>query len=184
VLRLQVLWWDVRPHPRLGTLEIRALDAQSSLDDLAGLVALAHCLAAHEATAPSVGETSAEVLREFSFRACRDGLEAQLLLGTLRPARELACHAIELASAYAADLGCWDELMGLHALVETGNGATRQRRHEPEGGLRLLLRRLADETVRGSTATSSTSSVIALHDTPGSGSRQVAAMTATAGAAA
>ena len=42
-------WWKLRPHPRMGTVEIRALDAQSSLDDLAALVALAHCLARHEA---------------------------------------------------------------------------------------------------------------------------------------
>src|SRR4051794_5386765 len=83
------LWWDVRPHPRLGTLEIRALDAQSSLDDLAGLVALVHCLAVHEATTPPARVASPEVLRELSFRACRDGLEARLPLGgALRPARE------------------------------------------------------------------------------------------------
>jgi glutamate---cysteine ligase / carboxylate-amine ligase len=142
------LWWDVRPHPRLGTLEIRALDAQSSLDDLAGLVALIHCLAVHEATAPAGRPPSAEALRELSFRACRDGLDAKLRLDDgLRPAREVAYRAIALAGAYAADLGCWDELMLLHRLLEAGNGAQRQRRHEGEGGMRLLLRRLADETV-------------------------------------
>src|SRR3954447_2123949 len=141
------LWWDVRPHPRLGTLEIRALDAQSSLADLAGLVALVHCLAVHEASEPPVRVASAEALRELSFRACRDGLDARLLLdGELRPVREVACHAIEIASAYAADLGCWDELMSLHAMLAAGNGAVRQRRHDSEGGLQLVLRRLADET--------------------------------------
>src|ERR1019366_9517830 len=35
-------WWKMRPHPRLGTVEIRALDVQSALQDTAGLVALAH----------------------------------------------------------------------------------------------------------------------------------------------
>src|SRR4051794_6859496 len=143
------LWWDVRPHPRLGTLEIRALDAQSSLDDLTGLVALVHCLAVHEATAPAGRPASAEALRELSFRACRDGLDARLRLDdALRPAREVAHRAIALAGAYAADLGCWDELMLLHRLLEDGNGAQRQRRHERDGGMRLLLRRLADETAR------------------------------------
>src|SRR4051812_29279325 len=142
------LWWDVRPHPRLGTLEIRALDAQSSLDDLAALVALIHCLAVHEATAPAGRAPSAEALRELSFRACRDGLDARLRLGdALRPAREVAYRAIALAGAYAADLGCWDELMLLHRLLAEGNGAQRQRRHEREGGMRLVLRRLADETL-------------------------------------
>src|SRR3954451_17613479 len=68
------LWWDVRPHPPLGRFEIRSPEAQSSLDDLAGLVALIHCLAVHEATAPPARQASAEALRELSFRACRDGL--------------------------------------------------------------------------------------------------------------
>ena len=39
-------WWKLRPHPRLGTVEVRALDAQASLEDTAGLVALTHCLPA------------------------------------------------------------------------------------------------------------------------------------------
>ena len=59
----------------------------------------------------------------------------------------MAYRAIALAGGYAAELGCWDELMLLHRLLEEGNGAKRQRRHEREGGMRLVLRRLADETV-------------------------------------
>ena len=47
-------WWKLRPHPRLGTVEIRALDAQASLEDTAALVALTHCLARHAAR-PSPG---------------------------------------------------------------------------------------------------------------------------------
>src|SRR4051794_12940207 len=164
------VWWDVRPHPRLGTLEIRALDAQSSLDDLAGLVALVHCLAVHEATTPPARGERAEVLRELSFRACRDGLDARLLLdGTLRPVREVACHAIELASAYAADLGCWNELMTLHDLLRDGNGAMRQRRHEHEGGMRLVLRRLADETLGTSAMSSAIRRFARRHDVPAAG---------------
>jgi glutamate---cysteine ligase / carboxylate-amine ligase len=177
------LWWDVRPHPRLGTLEIRALDAQSSLDDLAGLVALVHCLAVHEATAPPARGASPEVLRELSFRACRDGLEARLILeGGLRPAREVAHHAIELASAYAADLGCWDELMELHKVIEAGNGAIRQRRHAAEGGPRLLLRRLADETLASATVTPPRRRFARRHAVPASVSHQRTVVTDTAGA--
>ena len=86
------VWWDVRPNPERGTLEIRALDAQSSLEDLTALVALAHCLAVHEATAdrprPRPGP---EALRELSFRAARDGLDARLAVdGALLPVREVA----------------------------------------------------------------------------------------------
>ena len=60
-------WWKLRPHPRLGTVEVRALDAQASLEDTAGLVALAHCLARHAATADPEPDPPAEVLEEGAF---------------------------------------------------------------------------------------------------------------------
>src|SRR4051794_1379741 len=67
------LGWSLRPHPRLGTVEIRALDAQSLLEDLAAIVALAHCPARHEATA--TGDRAAgpppEIVEEGGFRAGR-----------------------------------------------------------------------------------------------------------------
>jgi hypothetical protein len=102
-------------------------------------------------------------------------LDAQLLLGdSLQPARELAHHAIELASAHAAELGCWEELMRLHTLVEAGNGAIRQRRHERDGGLPLVLRRLADETLRRPPARASTAEI----NTPTTTTHEVHEMTA------
>ena len=80
-------------------------------------------------------EPGPEALRELSFRASRDGLDARLALdGALRPAREVAYHAIGLAGAYAADLGCWDELMLVHRLLESGNGAARQRANAERAG--------------------------------------------------
>jgi carboxylate-amine ligase len=141
-------WWDVRPNPERGTLEIRVLDAQSSLEDLTALVALAHCLAVHEATAERPTRApGVEALRELSFRAARDGLDARLAVdGVLLPVREVAFHALAVAGAQAAELGCWEELMLLHRTVEAGNGAIRQRLNAEEGGVRLMLRRLADET--------------------------------------
>ena len=143
-----LVWWDVRPNPERGTLEIRALDAQSSLEDLTALVALAHCLAIHEATTerPTTAP-GPEALRELSFRAIRDGLQARLALdGVLHPVREVAFRALAVAGAHAAELGCWEELMLVHRTLEAGNGAIRQRLHAEQGGVRLMLRRLADET--------------------------------------
>ena len=56
--------------------------------------------------------------------------------------REVALHAVAIASAYAADLGCWEELMLVHRLLERGNGAARQRANAAEGGVELMLQRL------------------------------------------
>src|SRR4051812_34432115 len=62
-------WWKLRPHPRLGTVEIRALDAQASLGDTAALVALTHCLARHAAECEPGVDPRPEVLEEGMFRA-------------------------------------------------------------------------------------------------------------------
>ena len=137
------------------------LDAQSSLEDLVALVSLVHCLAVHEASSLLRRLPGPEALRELSFRATRDGLDGQLLLnGALRPVREVALHAVAVASAYAADLGCWEELMLVHRLLERGNGAARQRANAAEGGVPLMLERAVEETV--STVTGSLEAVAAV----------------------
>ena len=74
--------------------------------------------------------------------------------------REVALHAVAIASAYAADLGCWEELMLVHRLLERGNGAARQRAHAAEGGVELMLQRAVEETV--STVTASPEAVAAV----------------------
>ncbi|MEJ7783259.1 MAG: YbdK family carboxylate-amine ligase [Solirubrobacteraceae bacterium] len=80
------LWWDLRPHPRLGTVEVRAMDAQSSLADVRGLAALVQGLARRAAETARPPWTAREALVESSFRAARDGLGATLWHeGTLRP---------------------------------------------------------------------------------------------------
>src|SRR5512132_1605692 len=71
------LWWDVRPHPRLGTVEVRAMDAQAPLWSVVALAGLIHGLAREAAEAPPA-LTPREALMESSFAAARDGLEARL----------------------------------------------------------------------------------------------------------
>ncbi|HWH96129.1 MAG TPA: YbdK family carboxylate-amine ligase [Baekduia sp.] len=143
------LWWDIRPHPRLGTVEVRAMDAQSSLATVTGLVALIHSLAraAAEAPVPAGGWSPREALMESSFRAARDGLAATLLLdGTLRPVREIARIAVERARPAARELGsdgALDEVVRI--LQHTGGGADRQRAAYARGGMPAVLALLAAE---------------------------------------
>jgi len=141
-------WWKLRPHPRLGTVEIRALDAQTSLVELGGIVALAHCLAVHEATSEPSTDLPAEILDEGSFRAGRYGTEAELpdADGRLTPVAELLHNALELARPHAAELDCESELLTLPALLESGGGAGRQRSLHAIGGMGSLLRELTAAT--------------------------------------
>jgi glutamate---cysteine ligase / carboxylate-amine ligase len=141
-------WWKLRPHPRLGTVEIRALDVQSTVEDTAALVALAHCLARHTAEAGPEPDPPAEVLEEGAFRAARFGVGARLpdAEGRLRAVAELLDDALELARPHAHELCCEDELDGLPALLERGGGAGRQRAAYEIAGMDGLLRELLQLT--------------------------------------
>ena len=139
------LWWDVRPHPILGTVEVRAMDAQSDLRAVAGLAALVHGLALHEVRSPRPAEDSG-VLMESSFRAARDGLQARIWSeGELRPIPEIARRAVALARRQL-DV---PELEEIERILVDGNGADRQRAVFARDGMPGLLRFLARETLDG-----------------------------------
>jgi carboxylate-amine ligase len=140
------LWWDLRPHPSLGTLEVRVLDAQSSLDSLRGLTALIHCLAVHEAAGVDDRHPSKELLDEACYHAIRDGLDARLSVGgPMQHMQGLARQALDLAHGYAPQLGCADAVSACEALLG-GNGADRQRRAFAQGGMDAVLDHLVSET--------------------------------------
>ncbi|HJS94056.1 MAG TPA: YbdK family carboxylate-amine ligase [Solirubrobacteraceae bacterium] len=144
-------WWKLRPHPRLGTVEIRALDAQTQLADTAALVALVHCLAREAAEAGSADDPPPELVEEGLFRAARFGVHGRLpgAEGTLRSVSELLEDALERASRWAGELGCADELDGLHALVARGGGAGTQRAAFEIAGIDAVARRLVELTQAG-----------------------------------
>jgi carboxylate-amine ligase len=142
------LWWDIRPHPVLGSLEVRAMDSQSSLGAVAGLTALVQALARWAVEQHGPWEDR-QVLMESSFRAARDGLDATLWhRDALRPAREVAREALELARHHASDLGSEGALEEIERLLIDGNGAARQRAAFRRGGLTAVLSQLAHETTQ------------------------------------
>jgi glutamate---cysteine ligase / carboxylate-amine ligase len=143
------LWWDVRPQPRFGTVEVRVMDAQSSVADTAALVALVQSIARLELEEGYVSShviEAEEVLAENRFLAARDGVEARLIDTTavsLRPARDLLDQLLESARTHANELGCAAELEHLSVLTDTP-GAARQRQHRADdAGLAKLVAALA-----------------------------------------
>ena len=107
-------WWKIRPHPRLGTVEVRTMDTQTSLEDTAALAALVHALARHEADAPEVAAPAEELLDEAMYRAARYGVDGSLpdAEGALRPVGAVLTEALALAGPHARELGCEAELEG------------------------------------------------------------------------
>ena len=149
------LWWDLRPSPKLGTIEVRAMDAQSRLESVAGLAALVHALAfacaegAEEVTPPS------EALSESSFRAARDGLEATVWWrGAMTPMRAVAADTLELARPFARELDGEDALEEIERILREGGGADRMREAHAAGGMDGVLSRLAEETYSSTQTTS------------------------------
>ena len=124
------LWWDVRLQPALGTVEVRVMDAQSTVGDVAALVALIQSLARLELEGdPSVAAPGAEVLAENRFLAARDGMDARLIEPAtcrLTPVRETLAAVLAECRPHALALGCAGALDRVHALA-VANGADRQR---------------------------------------------------------
>jgi len=136
-------WWKLRPHPRLGTVEIRALDTQVSPQHSAAIVAAVHALARHEAQAEPVEGPPAEILDEASFRAGRAGVDATLpdRENRLRPVPELLDETIALVAGAARELRCETQLEDLTRLLGDGDGggAGIQRAAGREDGIASVL---------------------------------------------
>ena len=142
------LWWDIRLHPVLGTVEVRSMDSQSSLADVAGLGALVHALARRAVEEHGPWEHR-DALMESSFRAARDGLDATLWYdGALRPVPEIARATVQLALPYARELGSDGALEEIERLLVDGNGAARRRAAFARGGMCEVLAELAEETAQ------------------------------------
>ena len=152
------IWWDLRPHPRLGTVEVRICDAQTRLENVAVLVALVQSLVATLAERferDGVLEMQPVTLvAENKWRAVRHGLDADLVDLTRdeqRPAREALRELAELAAPAARRLGCAGELALLETVLARGDGASEQRAAAEEAGGSLLgvARQLCEHTLQG-----------------------------------
>lgn len=143
------VWWDLRARPVLGTLEVRVMDAQPSLDRAAGLAALVQGLARHAVENPQTEDLSTEVLNENDFRAARYGLDARIVAtdGALRPMRQLASEALADARAALTGDGLAGSLDVIDEMLNSESEYARHRRIVAADGLLELLADLARRTL-------------------------------------
>lgn len=131
-------WWDVRPHAKIGTIELRILDTQTGLRPAIALTALTQCIVARalEEVRPH-GPYDRELAMENKWRASRHGMEAAFYSPrdkTTTPARDVARDLVEQLKPHAQDLGCENELLEVLEIVEGGTGAQLQRQAYAESG--------------------------------------------------
>ena len=144
------LWWDARPQPRFGTVEVRIMDVQTSVDETAALVALVQSIARREVLEKeairSVGH-SPEVLVENRFLAARDGMDARLIDPARErrvPARAQLEELLEICAPHAEALGCAAELEGIRPLAARTGGDRQLEIARDEARLPGLVAALAD----------------------------------------
>jgi glutamate---cysteine ligase / carboxylate-amine ligase len=120
-------WWDVRPHPRLGTVELRAPDTQTETSRIASLAALTQCIVA---TADEHQPENRLFTEENKWRATRYGLEARFhdfTNGHTIPARQAVRDLVRKLRPVSQDLGCETQLDGVLEITEGETGAEKQR---------------------------------------------------------
>jgi carboxylate-amine ligase len=131
------IWWDIRPHPRLGTVEIRICDAVTRVEHAVALAAYCQALVKLYCERFDRGEEIRSYHRiltsENKWLAARYGLEAPLMdLETGRrnrvPVARLVRRRLDQLAPHARELGSERELEGIDDLLGNGNGADRQLR--------------------------------------------------------
>jgi len=131
------IWWDIRLHPRLGTIEIRICDAVTRLEDAVAITAFCQALVKLYSERHDSGEAIPSYHRvltsENKWLAARYGLEApvmDLLTGSrIRvPVAKLVRRTLREIEPHARELGAERELEGIQEILSRGNGAARQLR--------------------------------------------------------
>lgn len=150
---IREVWWDIRPHPNFGTVELRMCDAMPTMTETCALAALAQCAVSRYDELLDRGYRLPSerdwVLRENKWRAARHGLDASMVVdaaGRTRPITNLIEEAVEELMPFARRLDCADELAGIHDILATGTSARRQRQVlDRHGDLRDVVRALRAE---------------------------------------
>jgi carboxylate-amine ligase len=135
------VWWDVRPHPTFGTVELRICDGLPTLYEISWAAALSQCLVEMFNGQLDRGYTlpvpKGWTIRENKWRAARYGLEADLIVdneGRTEPLRDLIAELVDDLQPIAERLGCSRELLRAKQIIEVGPSYLRQRRAAEAAG--------------------------------------------------
>jgi len=133
IVSIKEVWWDIRPHPTFGTVELRVCDGLPTLHEVGMVAAISQCLVETFDREIDKGYTlpvpKGWVVRENKWRAARHGLEAQVITedGGVRPVRDAIADLVHELRPTAQRLGCEAELDRATEILATGASYQRQR---------------------------------------------------------
>lgn len=141
ITSIREVWWDVRPHPDFGTVELRVCDGLPTLHEVGAIAALAQSAVLMFETRLAEGHAlpfpSEWVLRQNKWQATRYGLDAALIVdeaGNRRPLRKAIAELVGESAPFADELGCRAELAGVDRILAHGPSSERQRAIVAAGG--------------------------------------------------
>jgi YbdK family carboxylate-amine ligase len=141
VSSVREVWWDVRPHPTFGTVELRICDGLPTLYEISWAAALSQCLVEMLNGQLDRGYTlptpTGWTLRENKWRAARYGIDAELIVdndGRTQPLRDLIEELVADLAPVAERLGCGAELLRTTRILEVGPSYLRQRQAARDAG--------------------------------------------------
>jgi glutamate---cysteine ligase / carboxylate-amine ligase len=150
------IWWDIRPHPKWGTIEVRICDAVTRLEDAVAIAAYCQSVVKLLCERYEAGQeipTFHRILTsENKWLAARYGLDAPIMdLPSGRrnrvPISKLVRRTLRDLEPHARELGCDDELDGIRALLDRGNSAEQQLRvFNANRDITEVVRGIADAT--------------------------------------
>ncbi len=133
IASIKEVWWDVRPHPTYGTVELRICDGLPNLAEVGMVAALSQCLVDTFDREIDKGYTLPTprrwVLQENKWRAARYGLDAQIIVGQdgVQPVRDALRELVSDLRSTAERLGCSAQLDTVEQVLEGGASYQRQR---------------------------------------------------------
>ncbi len=134
IASIREVWWDIRPHPNFGTVELRICDGLASLEEIGCVAALAQCLVERFDQQLDHGYRLPDprpwLVRENKWRAARYGLDAEVVVdnsGRVQPVATAITDLVEDLLPVARRLDCSAELEAIPRLIERGAGYQRQR---------------------------------------------------------
>lgn len=156
---IREVWWDIRPHPNFGTVELRVCDGIPTLDEIGVIAALAQSLVESLDRQLDKGYTLPTprmwLVRENKWRAARYGLDAEIVVDdrghAVKPVREAILDLAEDLEPIARKLGCAEELMQVERILDRGASYQRQRAvaADADGDLKAVVDSLLSEMDEG-----------------------------------
>jgi len=150
---IREVWWDIRPHPGFGTVELRVCDGMPTMRELLAVVAFTHCAAVWLAREYEEGRLKPLdrhwVTSENKWRAARWGLDAQMILddhGTQMRNDKRIAEMLAKLRPLGKELNCAAELENVEEILELGPSYLRQRKiYKQTGRLEPVVDALVEE---------------------------------------